>query len=224
MDNLKRIAGEAAMNYVESGMNLGIGTGSTADEFIKLLGIAVADGLEIVGVPTSDRSAELCRELSIPLSDLSRTPKLDLTIDGTDELDSSLNLIKGGGGALLREKIVASASSAMIVIADESKLVETIGSFPLPVEIDSFGYASTIRALSNLSSNLSLREVSSGVPFITDGGHYIIDINFGEIPDPPSLERDLNSIVGVVENGLFTTLATRAIISSPSGIKTIESN
>ena len=224
MDNLKRIAGECAMSYVESGMNLGIGTGSTADEFIKLLGVAVADGLEIVGVATSTRSADLCRELSIPLSDLSRTPKLDLTIDGTDELDSSLNLIKGGGGALLREKIVASASSAMIVIADESKLVETLGSFPLPVEIDSFGYASTIRALSSFSSNLSLREVSAGVPFTTDGGHYIVDLNLGEIPDPPSLERDLNSIVGVVENGLFTTLATRAIISSSSGIKTIESN
>lgn len=224
MDNLKRAAGEAAMDYIVSGMSLGIGSGTTAEAFISVLGLAVADGLDIVGVPTSVRSERLCRELSIPLSDLSATPRLDLTIDGTDELDSSLNLIKGGGGALLREKIVAASSSRMLVIADSSKLVSVLGSYPLPIEIESFGYPSTLERISSLipMESLSLRRLSSGDLFTTDGGHYIVDASFGEIPDPIGLERSLNCLSGVIENGLFTKLASIGLISGCDGIKTIE--
>lgn len=224
---MKIKAAEAALSYVEDGMRLGIGTGSTAEEFVRLLAEKVAAGLKVQGVPTSERTARLCVELGIPLKSLEELPELDLTIDGADEVDSHLRLIKGGGGALLREKIVAAASSRMIVIADESKVVETLGAFPLPIEINAFGMASTriaIEALASrlgLTGELKLRGTEDG-PFTTDGGHLIFDASFGRIPDSEALANQLNAIPGVVEHGLFINLASLAIIAGPDGARTMQ--
>ncbi|MCS4241388.1 ribose 5-phosphate isomerase A [Rhizobium sp. BIGb0125] len=224
---MKIKAAEAALSYVEDGMRLGIGTGSTAEEFVRLLAEKVAGGLKVQGVPTSERTARLCVELGIPLKSLEELPQLDLTIDGADEVDGNLSLIKGGGGALLREKIVAAASSRMIVIADESKVVETLGAFPLPIEINAFGLASTriaIEALASrlgLTGELKLRGTEDG-PFTTDGGHLIFDASFGRIPDSETLANQLNAIPGVVEHGLFINMASLAIIAGPGGARAMQ--
>jgi ribose 5-phosphate isomerase A len=224
---MKIKAAEAALAHVESGMRLGIGTGSTAEEFVRLLAEKVADGLKVEGVPTSERTARLCVELGVPLKSLDELPELDLTIDGADEIDGSLRLIKGGGGALLREKIVAAASARMIVIADASKIVETLGAFPLPIEVNQFGLVSTrlkierAAARLGLSGPLNLRQ-SGGVDFMTDGGHYIVDASFGRIPDAEALSSELCSIPGVVEHGLFINMATLAIIAGPAGARTLQ--
>ncbi|MCK8778669.1 ribose-5-phosphate isomerase RpiA [Rhizobium sp. NTR19] len=224
---MKVKAAQVALSYVEDGMKLGIGTGSTAEEFVRLLAEKVHGGLRIEGVPTSERTARLCLELGVPLKSLDEMPELDLTIDGADEVDPKLNLIKGGGGALLREKIVAAASSRMIVIADESKLVETLGAFPLPIEINPFGEAATIIAIEraasklNLTGELKLRRLGDGV-FTTDGGHHIVDASFGRIPDAEALSAELFSIPGVVEHGLFIQMASIAIIAGPAGARTLE--
>ena len=224
---MKIKAAEAALSYVEDGMRLGIGTGSTAEEFVRLLAEKVAGGLKVQGVPTSERTARLCVELGIPLKSLEELPQLDLTIDGADEVDGNLSLIKGGGGALLREKIVAAASSHMIVIADESKVVETLGAFPLPIEINTFGLASTriaIEALASrlgLTGELKLRGTEDG-PFTTDGGHLIFDASFGRIPDSETLANQLNAIPGVVEHGLFINMASLAIIAGPGGARAMQ--
>ncbi|MCM2455094.1 ribose-5-phosphate isomerase RpiA [Rhizobium sp. CG4] len=224
---MKIKAAEAALSYVEDGMRLGIGTGSTAEEFVRLLAEKVAGGLKVQGVPTSERTARLCVELGIPLKSLEELPQLDLTIDGADEVDGNLSLIKGGGGALLREKIVAAASSRMIVIADESKVVETLGAFPLPIEINAFGLASTriaIEALASrlgLTGELKLRGTEDG-PFTTDGGHLIFDASFGRIPDSETLANQLNAIPGVVEHGLFINMASLAIIAGPDGARAMQ--
>jgi ribose 5-phosphate isomerase len=224
---MKVKAAQVALSYVEDGMKLGIGTGSTAEEFVRLLAEKVHGGLRIEGVPTSERTARLCLELGVPLKSLDEMPELDLTIDGADEVDPKLNLIKGGGGALLREKIVAAASSRMIVIADESKLVETLGAFPLPIEINPFGEAATIIAIErvasklNLTGELKLRRSGDGV-FTTDGGHHIVDASFGRIPDAEALSAELFSIPGVVEHGLFIQMASIAIIAGPAGARTLE--
>lgn len=221
---MKIEAARAALDYVEDGMKLGIGTGSTAEEFVKLLAERVADGLSIIGVPTSERTAKLCLELGVSLSTLDDTPKLDLTIDGADELDRDLSLIKGGGGALLREKIVAHASSKMVVIADGSKVVETLGAFPLPIEVNSFGLAATRIAIEHaaealgLAGSIDLRASTGGETFETDGGHYILDASFGHISDPDALSRALHAIPGVVEHGMFLGLADAAIIATTDGI------
>lgn len=226
---MKIEAARAALTYVESGMRLGIGTGTTAEEFVRLLAEKVASGLSIEGVPTSERTAKLCNELGVPLKSLDELPALDLTIDGADELDGALTLIKGGGGALLREKIVAASSARMIVIADESKLVQTLGAFPLPIEVNPFGLASTRilieKAASrlNLSGALNLR-LSGDHTFVTDGGHFIIDASFGRIPDAEALSNALNSIPGVIEHGLFINMATLAIIAGPAGARTLQAN
>lgn len=223
---LKIAAAAEALTHVQSGMKIGIGTGSTAEEFVRLLAVKVAEGFDIIGVPTSERTAALCEELGVPLTTLEETPHLDLTIDGADELDGALSLIKGGGGALLREKIVAAASDAMIVIADESKVVETLGRFPLPVEVNLFGLAATRLAVEKaiadlgLVAPLALRH-KDGVPFVTDGGHYILDASFGRIPDTRALSDALFAIPGVVEHGLFLGLARTAIIAGASGIRTL---
>ena len=227
---MKIEAARAALDYVESGMKLGIGTGTTAEEFVKLLAERVESGLEIIGVPTSERTAKLCLQLGVPLSTLEATPSLDLTIDGADEVDSNLGLIKGGGGALLREKIVAFASQRMIVIADASKVVETLGKFPLPIEVNPFGLAATRHAIDNaaqslqLTGTVALRQANEGDPFVTDGGHYILDASFGHISDPDALSRALHDIPGVVEHGLFLGLAEKAIIASVDGISTMHRN
>jgi ribose 5-phosphate isomerase A len=226
---MKVKAAEAALAHVEDGMRLGIGTGSTAEEFVRLLAEKVADGLTVEGVPTSERTARLCLELGVPLKSLDELPELDLTIDGADEVDAGLRLIKGGGGALLREKIVASASARMIVIADESKVVETLGKFPLPIEINPFGMATTRIAIEKLAARLGLtgdiklRKSGDGV-FTTDGGHHIYDAFFGRIPDAEALASQLNSIPGVVEHGLFINMASFAIIAGPAGARTLKAN
>jgi ribose 5-phosphate isomerase A len=224
---MKVKAAKAAMAYVEDGMRLGIGTGSTAEEFVRLLAEKVHDGLRIQGVPTSERTARLCLELGVPLKSLDELPELDLAIDGADELDENLTLIKGGGGALLREKIVAAASSQLIVIADESKLVNVLGSFPLPIEVNPFGRKATCVAIDKaaarlgLSGELKLRMSGEDV-FTTDGGHYIFDASFGRIPDAEALSGELNSIPGVVEHGLFIHMASLAIVAGEAGARTLK--
>lgn len=223
---MKIKAAEAALAHVEDGMRLGIGTGSTAEEFVRLLAEKVANGFQITGVPTSERTARLCVELGVPLKSLDELPELDLTIDGADEVDAKLTLIKGGGGALLREKIVACASERMIVIADETKVVETLGAFKLPIEVNPFGLTATRIAVERvagrlgLSGEISLRASGDG-PFRTDGGHFILDASFGRIPDAEALSDALNYIPGVVEHGLFINIASIAIIAGPAGVRTL---
>ncbi len=224
---LKIEAANAALDYVQDGMRLGIGTGSTADEFIRLLAKKVADGLKIIGVPTSERSAALCQELGVPLATLDEVPQLDLAIDGTDEIDPDFNLIKGAGGALLREKIVAATATTMLVIADQSKVVEKLGKFPLPIEVNQFGLLATKLAIEEaagaleLSGTITLRE-RDGKAFVTDGGHLIFDASFGLIRDAKALSMALHAIPGVVEHGLFLGMATVAIIAGSDGIRTLK--
>lgn len=226
--NIKQIAGIAALDFLHDGMKLGIGTGSTAEAFVEVLAEKVAGGLSIVGVPTSERTRILCEKLSIPLTTLDETPQLDLTIDGADEINPALALIKGGGGALLREKIVAAASQDMLVIADDSKLVEHLGAYPLPIEVNPFGLTATRHMIDKCAASeglvgaLELRNADGDDVFVTDGGHYIIDASFGRIVDPEGLATALNAIPGVVEHGLFTGLASRAIISNESGARIVE--
>ncbi len=198
-------------------MRLGLGTGSTAAEFVELLGARVKDGLDVVCVPTSERTRRQAEGLGIRLSTLDDTPELDLTVDGADEFDPLLRLIKGGGGALLREKIVAAASARMLVIADASKRVPQLGRFPLPVEVNVFGLASTRKKVEQAGEAtgavgaIHLRRTPSGDPFVTDGGHLILDCHFGVIPDPEALGTHLFGIPGVVEHGLFLGLASAVI-------------
>ena len=224
---LKMEAARAALAHVEADMVIGIGTGSTAEEFIRLLAAAVADGMPVTGVPTSERTAIMCRELGIPLTTLDDVPHLAMTVDGADEVDTQLRLIKGGGGALLREKIVAAASDSMIVIADETKLVDRLGRFPLPIEVNRFGLAATQMAVLKASEKLGLSgrivlRMAEGTPFLTDGGHYILDASFGLIHDPRALSDALHAIPGVVEHGMFLDFADVAIIAGKSGVKTIK--
>ncbi len=221
---MKIKAAAAALDYVEDGMRLGIGTGSTAEEFVRLLAEKVAGGFRVEGVPTSERTARLCLELGVPLKSLEELPELDLTIDGADEVDPMLRLIKGGGGALLREKIVACASARMIVIADETKVVETLGAFKLPIEVNSFGLGATRIAIEKLAARIGLSgeinvRASGDGPFMTDGGHLILDASFGRIPDADALAYELNAIPGVVEHGLFIGIASLAIIAGPAGAR-----
>ncbi|WP_051231339.1 ribose-5-phosphate isomerase RpiA [Kaistia adipata] len=223
-DELKKQAALAALEKVESGMKLGLGSGSTANHFIRGLGARVRDGLQVVGVPSSERTAALARAEGVPLTTLEETPRLDLTIDGADEIDGHLRLIKGGGGALLREKIVAAASREMIVIVDGTKLVDTLGAFPLPIEVNHFGIGATVAAIADAAARLAMpvtltrRLAADGNPFVTDGGHAIIDASFGRIRDPEALSLALAAIPGVVEHGLFIGLASAAVIARPEGI------
>jgi ribose 5-phosphate isomerase A len=223
---LKIEAARAALAHVEDGMRLGIGTGSTAEEFVRLLAARMREGLSIIGVPTSERTAALCRELGVPLTTLEETPELDLTVDGADEFDPELSLVKGGGGALLREKIVAAASRRMIVIADESKAVQTLGRFPLPIEVNPFGLKATELAVRRAAEALGLAgpvtlRMTKDAPFVTDGGHFILDASFGRIPDPRALSSSLHSVPGVVEHGLFLGLAQIAVVAGAGGARTI---
>jgi ribose 5-phosphate isomerase A len=210
-------AAEAALDEVRPGMKLGLGTGRTAEAFVRLLGERVRAGLDIVAVPTSERTARLAEAESVPLITLDLEPVLDLTVDGADEIGPGLALIKGGGGALLREKIVAAASRRMLVAADESKLVEMLGEFPLPIEVVPFGLAATKRAIEEAGRSLGLSGLVSlrldgDRPFVSDSGHHILDASFGRIPDPELLSARLGLIPGVVEHGLFLGLASAAVI------------
>ncbi|AMN53935.1 ribose 5-phosphate isomerase [Labrenzia sp. CP4] len=225
-DQYKKLAAERAADDVTSGMRLGIGTGSTAEFFVHALARRVQDGLDVIGVPTSERTRELASSLGIRLTTLDELPELDLTVDGADELDPHLSLIKGGGGALLREKIVASASANMIVIADGSKEVATLGRFPLPIEVVPFGLEATRRAILKvfedlgLPLNMALRG-GSAQPFVTDGGHFILDAQLESIPEVQTLGDRLVAIPGVVEHGLFIELATKAYVAGTDGVKTV---
>lgn len=224
-DDWKQQAAEAAMLHVEPGMKLGLGTGSTAAKFVALLGAKVKAGLDVVCVPTSEATRAQAAALGIPLSTLDETPYLDLTVDGADEIDAELRLIKGGGGALLREKIVAVASQRVIIIADHTKRVETLGKFPLPVEVVQFGVNATKDMVESLAADcgcegpITLRQGADGKPFITDNGNYILDCAFGAIEDPDELEDALKLIPGVVENGLFIGIADLGIIAGPMGVE-----
>jgi ribose 5-phosphate isomerase A len=222
-EELKRKAAEAALSEVRDGMRLGIGTGSTAEHFVRALAERVRDGLTVIGVPTSERTAALCAELGVPLATLETCPELDLTVDGADELDARLTLIKGGGGALLREKIVATASARMIVIADGSKRVARLGRFPLPVEVVPFGLTATknaiVAVLSRIGVDVPVRLRGGDVPFVTDGGHHILDIDMGEIDEPVSLSRALLEIPGVVDHGLFIGIADAAYLAADGGVE-----
>lgn len=227
---LKHEAAAQAILEVRPGMRLGLGTGSTARHFVELLGEKVAAGLDVICVPTSEVTARQAQSLNIALSDLDTLDRLDLTIDGADELDANLNLIKGGGGALLREKIVAAASDAMIVIADGSKLVETLGKFPLPIEVNRFGLGATRRNLAQVlaahgaEGELRLRGEEKGDVFVTDGGHLILDAFFGRISQPEALSRDLLDIPGVVQHGLFLNMCSKAYVATPDGVETLVSS
>ena len=220
----KRAAAARALAFVVPGMRLGLGTGTTATEFVALLGARVADGLRVLCVPTSERTAAQARALAIPLASLDEQPVLDLTVDGADEYDPALRLIKGGGGALLREKIIAVASKAMVVIADASKAVTVLGRFPLPVEVNRFGLESTRRLVEREAARcgctgaLVLRETPGSGPFVTDGGHLILDCHFGAIGAPEDLAARLNAIPGVVEHGLFLGIARTIVSAGSDGI------
>jgi ribose 5-phosphate isomerase A len=222
-EELKRRAAEAALAYVKDGMRLGLGSGSTAALFVTALGKRVAAGLTVVGVATSQSTAEIARKAGVPLASLDEEPELDLDIDGADEIGPGLALIKGGGGALLREKIVARASRRMIVIADAGKKVATLGAFPLPIEVAEFGLVATSRAIEAAAAELGLRVVinlrrNRGNPFVTDSGNRILDASFGRIPDPEALAEKLTAIPGVMEHGLFLGYADLALVASPQGV------
>jgi len=225
---MKRQAAARALEEVRDGMRLGLGTGSTAKHFVELLGEKVRAGLKVIGVPTSEATRGDAMRCGIALTTLEDIDRLDLTVDGADEIDPLLNLIKGGGGALLREKIVATASDRMIVIADDSKWVDVLGRFPLPVEVVPFGLAATRRAIAEafakcgVSGQMVVRKGEDGHAFVTDSGHWIVDAHLGRISDASRLASLLSAIPGVVEHGLFVGLASSAVLAGGQGIRVIE--
>jgi ribose 5-phosphate isomerase A len=214
--NGKKIAADKAISYIKGGMTLGLGTGSTAYWAIQGIGDMVQNGLEVRAIATSMQSEALARERNIPIVTFADISHIDLTIDGADEVDDALNLIKGGGGALLREKIVAAATGFYIIIVDESKMVGTLGKFPLPVEVTPFGWERTMQQLKGLGCNPVLRKAGNET-FLTDNSHYILDCAFGSIVDPAKLHDQVNAITGVMENGLFIGMADIVIAGSPEG-------
>jgi ribose 5-phosphate isomerase A len=226
-DDLKRRAAEASLDYVSEGMRVGLGSGTTAAQVIRLLGRRVSDGLRIAGVPTSAATERLARQVGIPLTTLDAD--VDLCIDGADEIGPGLGLIKGRGGALLREKIVATAAKRVVIVADASKLVDELGAAPLPIEVVSFGFAATLRAIERAAAGAGLavqltQRLRGAEPHVTDSGHWIVDASFGRIPDPEALAQRLANIPGIVEHGLFLGLADRAIVASPDGVRELEAS
>ena len=217
-EELKRKAGEKAVEYIKDGMIVGLGTGSTVKYTILKLGELVKEGLDIIGIPTSIATEKLAREIGIKLGSIDDYQVIDLTIDGADEVDKNLNLIKGGGGALLREKIIAHASKYEIIVVDESKVKSILGDFPLPVEIVKFGYKRTMNFLPTLGCKPTLR-IRNGKPYITDNGNYIVDCKFDKIENPAEMERKIDEIPGVVEIGLFINMANEVIIGKKEGIE-----
>jgi ribose 5-phosphate isomerase A len=228
LEDRKRAAAERAVSLVEPGMRIGLGTGSTARHFVELLGERVRNGLAVTAVPTSEATRSQAAKAGIPLSTLDETPELDLTVDGADEISPDLTLMKGGGGALLWEKIVAAASARMVVIADDTKWVPVLGRFPLPIDVVPFGVAATRRAVEKAAAACGCpgpvvqRRTSEGHPFVTDGGHHLLDAALGRIPDPKALAARLAEIPGVAEHGLFIGLATAAILAGPEGVRMVE--
>ncbi len=218
-DSAKKNAALAALALIEDGMALGLGTGSTAAFLVEALGRKVAGGLRVSAVATSERTAKQARDLAIPLTTLDETPVLDLAIDGADAFDPDLNLVKGGGGALLREKIVVSCAARFVVIADASKRVARLGAFPLPVEVVPMAATPLTRRIGALGAAVELRRDRFGEPFATDEGHWILDCAFGRIADPPALAQALQALTGVVEHGLFVAMADEIIIGTETGVE-----
>jgi ribose 5-phosphate isomerase A len=218
----KELSAAAAVALVEDGMVVGLGTGSTAKHAVRMIGERVRAGLKIRGIPTSSVTKTQADQEGIPLVGFDEITKIDLTIDGADEFDPHLRLTKGGGGALLFEKIVAAASDRLIVVCDAKKEVPFLGAFPLPVEVVPFGWQQVAARIKELGAQAGLRTRSDGKPFVTDAHHYILDCRFGEIRDPPALARALDAIVGVVEHGLFIDLADRVILAEGDRVREIK--
>ena len=221
-EHQKKIAAEKATEEVKNGMVIGLGTGSTVYYALLKLGKMIRDGLNIIGIPTSEGTEKIATEQNIPLSSLAMHPTIELTIDGADEVDAHLNLIKGGGAALVREKIIANTSKRIVIVVDESKVSQVLGTtFALPVEIIKFGWEATQREVDKICGKSDLRGGINN-PLITDNGNYILDCNFAGIPEPEKVELKLNNIPGVVENGIFVDRADKVIIGTPNGIKYME--
>ncbi|RQD77178.1 MAG: ribose-5-phosphate isomerase RpiA [Halanaerobium sp. MSAO_Bac5] len=214
--NPKKLTGEKAADFITDGMMIGLGTGSTAYYAIKKVGEMVRNGLNVKAVPTSKETADLAAEEGIELIELSEVEKLDITIDGADEVDPDFNLIKGGGGALLREKIVAAATERLIIIVDESKLVNKLGDFLLPVEVTPFNWEYTQKMINKMGATSEIRK-KDGEIFVTDNDNYILDCDFGKIENPEKLTIDLNTIPGVVENGIFANMAEIVVVGYNDG-------
>jgi ribose 5-phosphate isomerase A len=225
LDRLKAAAANTAAALVGGGMVVGLGSGSTASLVVGVLGRRVAEGLRIIGIPTSQQTEREARRLGIPLSTLAEHDHIDVTIDGADQVDAGrLNLLKGRGGALLREKLIACASEQLIIVVDETKLVDRLGVHgSVAVEVVPFAWHTTARRLQGLGASLERRTTGAGHPFITDGGHYILDCAFGTIDDPERLQRQLDGTVGVVEHGLFLGMASRVIVGGSRGVDVLSS-
>jgi ribose 5-phosphate isomerase A len=222
-EELKKLAAEEALKHIEEGMIIGLGSGSTVEYTLRKLGENVKNGFKIQGIPTSIHTKRIAKEENIPLTTIEENPEIDVTIDGADEVDSNLNLIKGGGGALTREKIIAFNSKKVIIVVDDSKIVKCLGiDFPLPVEVVKFGWTSTKKILEQFGCSVELREVMPGEPFITDNGNYILDCDFERIENPEQMEIDISLIPGVVENGLFINLVNEVIVGGKQGILTLD--
>lgn len=217
-DQEKEAAARASLKFVHDGQVVGLGTGSTAAHFIKLLGEKVRNGLRIRGIPTSVRSKELAESLGIPLTTLDECQEIAVTVDGADEVDPQLRLIKGGGGALLREKIVASATKQLVIVGDATKQVQRLGKFPLPVEVIRFAQALVAKRIAALGAEVQLRTNKDGKPYLTDENNHILDCRFGEIRDPDMLAQELSDMPGVVEHGLFIGMASVVLFARGSEI------
>ena len=224
-DQLKRAAALRAIEEVEDGMVVGLGTGSTAGFVVEGLAARLADGLRVVGIPTSERTAAHARRLGIPIATFAERQRLDLTIDGADEVQlDTLDLIKGLGGALLREKIVAAASDRLVIVVDQEKLVERLGEHtPVPVEVTQFGWQATAVALARLGCVPERRYLAGEQPYVTDGGNYILDCRFGPLADPAAIERQIAMTVGTVESGLFVGRTSIAVVASMTGVEVLTS-
>jgi ribose 5-phosphate isomerase A len=220
-DAEKEVAARASLKYVHDGQIVGLGTGSTATIAIRLLGERVRAGLKIRGIPTSIASRDLATQLGIPLTTFEEVQQIDVTIDGADEFDPALNLIKGGGGAMLREKIVASASKQLVIVTDSSKQVPMLGKFPLPVEIIGFAEPLIAKKITDLGAQVVRRQDASGKPYMTDEGHHILDCHFGQIPDPPALACTLSEMAGIVEHGLFVGMASVVLMANAGQVEEI---
>ena len=218
-DQEKRLAAAYSLRFIEDGMAVGLGSGSTATHFIASLGERVHSGLRIRAIPTSETSSELARHAGIPLTDFGEVRRLDVTVDGADEIDPQLNLIKGGGGALLREKIVASATERLVIIADSRKRVATLGAFPLPVEVVPFACELVRRRIRRMGADVEVRSLESGQPFVTVEGNYILDCGFGRIDDPEDLARRLDGTPGIIEHGLFLQMASTIVIAREGDVE-----
>jgi ribose 5-phosphate isomerase A len=217
-DQEKEAAARASLRFVKDGQVVGLGTGSTAAYFIKSLAEEVKRGLRVRGIPTSDRSRELAESLGIPLTTLDECQEIAVTVDGADEVDPQLRLIKGGGGAMLREKIVASATKQLVIVADASKQVPMLGKFPLPVEVIRFAQALVVKRITALGAAVSVRKNADGAPYVTDENNYILDCRFGQIRDADTLARELSEMPGVVEHGLFIGMASVVLFARGSEI------